>query len=94
MKKRLRDLDVNAFDKYVEWEEERYEKRENKNNIYGMGMTDQEFRHWVIELILGENWYVVDPLSQSQINEIALEEIIETACKMDINELVKKKKNA
>ena len=56
---------------------EKYDKREDKGNIFGVGITDAEFVHFAIKYLLGENWYVVDPLGKNQINEIALYEILE-----------------
>lgn len=54
----------------------KYNEREDKDNIFGVGISDAEFRLFIIEYLLGEDWYVVDPLSQSQVNEIALCEIL------------------
>ena len=61
----------------TEFMKERYEKREDKDNIFGVGVSDAEFRRFIIDYLLGEDWYVVDPLGQTQINEIALHEILE-----------------
>lgn len=44
--------------------------------MFGVGITDREFRQFIIDYLLGENWYVADPLGQIQINEIALKEIL------------------
>jgi hypothetical protein len=55
----------------------RYENREDKDNLFGVGISDTEFRQFIIDYLLGEDWYVVDPLGQTQINEIALYEILE-----------------
>ena len=63
--------------KLTEFMKERYEKREDKDNIFGVGVSDAEFRRFIIDYLLGEDWYVVDPLGQTQINEIALHEILE-----------------
>ena len=57
--------------------EERYQNREDKGNIFGVGISDNEFRQFIIDYLLGEDWYVVDPISQTQINEIALYEILD-----------------
>ena len=38
-------------------------------------MSDRHVRQELIDYILGKDWYVVDPLSQDQINAIAVEEI-------------------
>lgn len=56
---------------------ERYKNRKDKNNIFGVGVSDAEFRAFIIDYLLGKDWYVVDPLGQTQINEIALYTILE-----------------
>lgn len=56
--------------------EDRYRNREDKRNLFGVGITDSEFRQFMIDYLLGEDWYVVDPLGQTQINEIALYTIL------------------
>lgn len=61
----------------TEFMDERYKNREDKGNIFGVGISDAEFRRFIINYLLGEDWYVVDPLGQTQINEIALHEILE-----------------
>ena len=60
-----------------EYMKEKYANREDKDNIFGVGITDAEFRKFAIDYLLGEDWYVVDPLGRTQINEIALYEILE-----------------
>lgn len=59
-----------------EFFKEKYSARKDKENIYGVGMSDAEFRHFIIQYLLPENWYVVDPIGQSQVNEIAINEIL------------------
>ena len=61
----------------TEFMSERYKNREDKDNIFGVGVSDAEFRQFIIDYLLGEDWYVVDPLGQKQINEIALYKILE-----------------
>ena len=61
----------------IEFMDERYKNREDKDNIFGVGVSDAEFRTFIIDYLLGEDWYVVDPIGQTQINEIALYEILE-----------------
>lgn len=63
-----------SFDEIMD---EKYRNREDKDNIFGVGISDAEFRKFMIDYLLGEDWYVVDPLGQTQINEIALFEILE-----------------
>lgn len=70
---------------------EKYANREDKDNIYGVGMSDAEFRHFIIEYLLPDGWCVSDPLGQSQINEIAIYEILEKHSKKFIKEKVKRK---
>ena len=55
----------------------KYKTRKDKDNIFGVGLTDAEFREFIIDYLLGKDWYVADPLSQTQINEIVLYEILE-----------------
>ena len=45
------------------------------DNMYPEGISDSEFRKQVIDYLLGKDWYVADPISQNQINAIALYEI-------------------
>lgn len=54
----------------------RYKNREDKDNMFCIGVSDAEFRRFIIDYLLGEEWYVVDPLGQIQVNEIALDEIL------------------
>lgn len=44
-------------------------------NMYPEGISDSEFRKEIIDYLLGKDWYVADPISQNQINAIALYEI-------------------
>ena len=71
----------------TEFMEERYKNREDKDNIFCVGVSDAEFRKFIIDYLLGEDWYVVDPLGQTQINEIALYEILERYSKRYKKEL-------
>jgi len=46
------------------------------DNMYPEGISDSEFRKQVIEdYLLEKDWCVADPISQNQINAIALYEI-------------------
>lgn len=60
----------------TEFMDERYKNREDKNNIFGVGVSDAEFRKFIIDYLLGEDWFVVDSLGQTQVNEIALYKIL------------------
>ena len=61
---------------FFEFISERYNNRKDKDNIFCVGISDAEFRKFIMDYLLCEDWYVVDPLGQTQINEIALEEIL------------------
>ena len=60
----------------TEYMNDKYRNREDKDNIFGVGITDAEFRKFAIDYLLGEDWFIVDPLGQTQVNEIALEQIL------------------
>ena len=60
----------------TEYMNDKYNNREDKDNIFGVGVTDAEFRNFIIDYLLGNDWYVVDPLGQTQVNEIALHDIL------------------
>ena len=46
----------------TEYMNDKYNNREDKDNIFGVGVTDVEFRHFIVDYLLGSDWYVVDPL--------------------------------
>lgn len=60
----------------TEYMKKKYDNREDKDNMFGVGITDAEFRKFAIDYLLGEDWYVVNPLGQTQVNEIALATIL------------------
>ena len=62
---------------FIDYMREKSEKREDKDNIFPVGISDAEFRSFIIDYLLGEDWYVVDPLGKNQINELAMYEILE-----------------
>ena len=72
---------------YIDFIKEKESKREDKDNIYCTGITDKEFVNFIIEYLLGENWYVADPLGHNQVNQIALEEILDKYSKKFRKEL-------
>lgn len=63
-------------DKAFEHMKKKYADRTDKDNMFGVGMTDAEFTNFIIYELLGEDWYVTDPLSHEQISEIAFHEIM------------------
>ena len=78
---------------YTDFIKEKESKREDKGNIYCTGITDREFVHFIIKYLLGEDWYVVDPLGHEQINQIALEEILDKYSKEFRKELLAYKRD-
>lgn len=80
--------------KLTEFMTERYKNREDKDNIFGVGVSDKEFRAFIINYLLGEDWCVVDPLGQTQVNEIALYEILEKYSKRYRKECKGRKREA
>lgn len=63
-------------DNYTDFIKDKERKREDKDNIYCTGITDREFIAFIIKYLLGDDWYVIDPLGNNQINQFALEEIL------------------
>lgn len=66
---------------YIDFIKDKQSKREDKDNIFCTGITDREFVHFAVKYLLGEDWYVADPLSHEQINQVALETILCIYCK-------------
>ncbi len=56
---------------------QKYEETEDKGNMYCVGISDAEFRYFIMQYLLPDGWHVTDPLAQSQINEIAICEILQ-----------------
>lgn len=78
----------------TEFLDEKYSNRKDKDNIYGVGLSDSQFRVFIIDYLLGKDWYVVDPLGHEQINEIALHEILEKYSKDYRKEIRTKNKSS
>ena len=77
-----------------EYMDKKYENREDKDNIFGVGISDAEFRDFIIKYLLGDDWYVVDPIGVTQINEVALYEILSKySKKFNKEKKIKAKKN-
>jgi len=62
---------------FIEHVKKKYDEREDKGNMFGIGISDKEFVDFAIEYLLGPDWHVADPLGRTQINEIALKQILE-----------------
>ena len=71
----------------TEYMDEKYKNREDKDNIFGVGVSDAEFRRFIIKYLLGDDWRVTDSLGQTQVNEIALLDILEKYSKRYKKEL-------
>ena len=76
----------------IEYMCEKCEKREDKDNMFGVGVTDEEFQRFIIQYLLGEDWYVASLLGYSQIGELALYRILEKyspAFRKELKEVMK-----
>lgn len=69
-------LNMNELEIYDLWNKKRYDKREDKDNIFPIGIDDEKFVEIIRDIFLGSDWYCVNPISHNQINEEILEEII------------------
>ncbi len=67
---------MNNNDTYINFIRDKEAQREDKDNIFCTGISDTEFVKFAIKYLLGDDWYVVDPLGYSQINQLALEDIL------------------
>lgn len=81
--------EIREFD---EWLDRKYAEREDKENILPVWMTDGEFVEWAIRILLGDDWYTEAPVSQNQVNEIAMEDIIFKICGMEAKDRKGKRK--
>ena len=62
---------------YIDFILEKEKNREDKDNIYCIGISEREFINFSIKYLLGDDWYVTDPLGYNQIIQVALEEILD-----------------
>lgn len=67
-------------------------KSVGKRNIYPEATDAQLVVDCLTELLLGDDWYVSDPLPNCQVNTIALDEILYKRCRKYRNHWKKKKK--
>lgn len=72
---------------YIDFILEKERCRKDKYNIFCTGISDREFINFAIKYLLGDDWYVIDPLGDSQIIQIALEEILKKYSKKFKKEL-------
>ena len=80
---------VKAYDKMMT---ERYKNRKNPDNILPEGITDAEFRKAIIDIFCGVAWFISYPGSQTQVNEEAIETIIESITNKFAAKRLKEKK--
>ena len=57
------------------------QKSVGERNMYPEGTDAQLAFDCLIELFLGKDWYVVDPIHTAQVNTIALDEILYRHCR-------------
>ena len=81
--------EIREFD---EWLGRKYAERKDKDDVLPVGMTDGEFVEWAIRILLGDDWYTDAPVSQNQVNEIALQDIIFRKCGMEAKDRKGKEK--
>ena len=60
---------------FVEWLKEK-EQGENKGNMLPPVMEPQEAVDFLRSYLLGDTWYVVDPLSTGQVNTVIVHDIL------------------
>ena len=77
---------------YIDFILEKEKNRDDKDNIYCTGISDREFVNFAIKYLLGNDWYVTDPLGYNQVNQVALEEILTNYSKRFKKELSDYKK--
>lgn len=56
--------------------DKKYKQRKDKDNIYGVGISDAEFRQFIIDYLLPDDWIIADPICQKQVNEVAIYDIL------------------
>lgn len=64
-------------------------KQSTDGNLYPQNTSPQEGLDILIEHFLGKDWIVIDPLSQGQVNTIAIYEILEKTQKKSIFSKIK-----
>lgn len=77
---------------FTDFISEKYRTRKAENNFFPVGISDAEFREFIIDYLLGRDWYVVAPLNTPETNEIALNEILKKYSK-EYRKEVKKYEN-
>ncbi len=66
----------NELEEFLYWDNKRYIKRNDEENILPIGISDKEFVNIITDLFFGKNWHAIAPMSHDQINEVILKDII------------------
>jgi len=69
--------DINGVKAYDEMMNNKYKNRKDTDNVFPEGITDAEFRKAIIDIFCGVDWYISYSGSQSQVNEEAIETILQ-----------------
>ena len=62
--------------KFYEWLDKADKEQNNEDNIFCPSMEDSEAINILIDYLLGEDWYVTDPVSPKQITTYAVVAIL------------------
>lgn len=69
-------INKNELKIYDLWNKKRYDNREDKDNVFPIGISDREFCEIITNIFLGSDWYCVNSITHNQVNEEILEEIL------------------
>ena len=74
--KKLTDNEkINNIIKFYNFEQKQDEKYNNLDNLYPVGISDKEFKNWILKILIPDFIYT-DPVNENQFNQIAVSEII------------------
>ena len=73
-KEKLSENMLKFIENLEKYEQEQNQLPVNKRNIYTTSTDAQLVVDCLCDLFLGEDWYVIDPLSNGQVNTIILDE--------------------
>ena len=85
--------DISGVKAYSEMMEDKYKNRKDPENVFPVGITDAEFRKAIIDIFCGVDWFISYPASQTQVNEEAIETIIESITNKSATERLKENNN-
>lgn len=74
-KKLIDNEQINNIIKFDIFEQKQDEKYNNLGNLYPVGISDKEFKNWIIKILI-PSFVCADPVNETQVNQIALYEII------------------